>query len=930
MIFSIVIAAVGLVLLAVTLLLRRRMARAWIVSTVLAAVLLIAAGGALVWNNWQQNRDANTKVYLALRYLEQGQLEEAAYYLKQVQGSGFFEVGAKAVLETMRSNDLIAQIKIDSLESMQMSDKQKTVLNQLSAMSAQDSESTAAALSALLKQAPLSKEACKAADRQFVLESGLYLEGEGGESVSYDPQLLDDPAQIRARVNRDLSMQNYQGAVMQAADLVDRYSSAENRLLLAEAIAQSAYGGVVLTGSEFQGEAMKEDAMETAEKEREKLQEQIDALQEEIDALQASQNGASSTNAAREMAQQETELYEKQQKLQNQRDFLFVYRAFNSIADIHSLQADITRARLYYAMYEYQDAMDCLKDASGSLQARITPNKELRQALSILNRTFSADEKLVGTDSVEFRDAMSTALSGSIDDMVSVSSSQLTTDFVTYIISEQKTYGKDLYASGVDLSQFPQVTVTVSGREQAIQNLTDHKDAVVRDTRQDVEYEVIPVDDSEGTGNICCVVDQSGSMAGEPMDNLKKALEEFVNSMDQGARISLVGFEDSGYILSELGASKAATLAAVQDLYASGGTNIGAGIETAVEAMQSAGASTVLLMTDGQSEINEEVLQEASDAGLTIHTIGFGDVNDELLQHIADETGGQYIRADSASELPNVYRSLVGLIGNTIQIRYTVQDADMEKPRYFFASTHKGNVSLRLDYVLEEPGWNGPQLYRVYPSGEDVEALTAMQEDGLDLTVQLYGTHLNDVTEVKIDGQKAEIDEDRQAEMMYVTVSPQMEPGWKTVEFVCEDGSSVSFENMFCVTSQKLDDGQFRLGNLYIEAYGFNSLLPDGTLVLSDSVRVKDAAPDSEKPATMDLFIEGAVWLQVDAEAVRQQLENSDVKVVDLGDSGVLQCSGEASLGYDDAARWNTMPQYVVRGSFSLDCTADESHLVCG
>ena len=62
-------------------------------------------------------------------------------------------------------------------------------------------------------------------------------------------------------------------------------------------------------------------------------------------------------------------------------------------------------------------------------------------------------------------------------------------------------------------------------------------------------------------------------------------------------------------------------------------------------------------MTDGQSSIDLGAVQEAVDQGITIFTIGFGGAVDEVLQTIADMSGGQYIRADSSTELINVYSS---------------------------------------------------------------------------------------------------------------------------------------------------------------------------------------------------------------------------------------------------------------------------------
>lgn len=108
----------------------------------------------------------------------------------------------------------------------------------------------------------------------------------------------------------------------------------------------------------------------------------------------------------------------------------------------------------------------------------------------------------------------------------------------------------------------------------------------------------------------------------------------------------------------------------------------------------------MLLMTDGQSGLDQSVVEQAVQQGVVIHTIGFGSVNDQLLQEIADATGGQYIRAESSTELVSVYASLAGVIGNSVQLRYTAPDPETDSGRYFFVSVSDGKSSVRVDYTL--------------------------------------------------------------------------------------------------------------------------------------------------------------------------------------------------------------------------------------
>lgn len=98
-------------------------------------------------------------------------------------------------------------------------------------------------------------------------------------------------------------------------------------------------------------------------------------------------------------------------------------------------------------------------------------------------------------------------------------------------------------------------------------------------------------------------------------------------------------------------------------------------------------------MTDGQSSFDNNVLSEAVAAGITINTIGFGDVDEELLTMIAEQTGGTFVRADSSSDLINVYLSFVKVIGNSVKIQYTAKDTNQDILRYAFVHEDKNNLS---------------------------------------------------------------------------------------------------------------------------------------------------------------------------------------------------------------------------------------------
>ena len=243
-------------------------------------------------------------------------------------------------------------------------------------------------------------------------------------------------------------------------------------------------------------------------------------LEDELAALELSITGASDQEL-QQLNQEKLAVTEEIQQLQQRADKLFVYRAFNAIADLHSLEAQLVRARLYFALQDHEKAVETLLDSAGSLQAKLTADQTLANNLRIVEQAYASQTELEGGQ--EFQDAMTQLLSAPFSDLMYISQNQLTQDLVQRIVSDQKTYGQSLFLSQLDTSAFPQIQATLSGREEVLEQIVRQEDTTVRDTRQEVSY---TAQIQEGVvANICVVVDRSGSMDGSPLQNLKNALD---------------------------------------------------------------------------------------------------------------------------------------------------------------------------------------------------------------------------------------------------------------------------------------------------------------------------------------------------------------------------------------------------------------------
>ncbi len=150
------------------------------------------------------------------------------------------------------------------------------------------------------------------------------------------------------------------------------------------------------------------------------------------------------------------------------------------------------------------------------------------------------------------------------------------------------------------------------------------------------------------------VFDRSGSMAGEKMEQAREALRFAIVSMDEGDEFNIVdygttveSFAESAVPIAEI--SKATALSYIDDIEATGGTNIhGALVEAAQMLHGDEFAEMIIFLTDGKPTIGEADLETiladvsvANAARARLFVFGVGEeVNTHLLDRLAGDNGG--------------------------------------------------------------------------------------------------------------------------------------------------------------------------------------------------------------------------------------------------------------------------------------------------
>ena len=154
--------------------------------------------------------------------------------------------------------------------------------------------------------------------------------------------------------------------------------------------------------------------------------------------------------------------------------------------------------------------------------------------------------------------------------------------------------------------------------------------------------------------DVIFVLDTSGSMRGEKIEQARSALDYCLEHLNKGDRFNVITFGTTvRSFRDELVALAPATLGAarefVENVVANGQTNISGALEKALAGKSDAGRPRIMIfLTDGAPTVGERIPEKILDqvkkwntGGTKIFVMGVGnDVNAHLLDHLAEVTDG--------------------------------------------------------------------------------------------------------------------------------------------------------------------------------------------------------------------------------------------------------------------------------------------------
>ncbi len=193
-------------------------------------------------------------------------------------------------------------------------------------------------------------------------------------------------------------------------------------------------------------------------------------------------------------------------------------------------------------------------------------------------------------------------------------------------------------------------------------NFSKNDVKVYLDGKQINNFEFNAVDSAKLPLANILAIDHSGSMAGAAMDNAKSAATTYIDKLNSSDQVGVLQFDSSVDILAPISTDKQRAKSAIAGIEARGDTSMYDALNQSINAVPNCGRKAVTILTDGtdtssHSATEASVTAQAMKANLPIFAVGIkGSTFDATsIRQIAEKTGGQYLEANTPSEISSLY-----------------------------------------------------------------------------------------------------------------------------------------------------------------------------------------------------------------------------------------------------------------------------------
>ena len=169
--------------------------------------------------------------------------------------------------------------------------------------------------------------------------------------------------------------------------------------------------------------------------------------------------------------------------------------------------------------------------------------------------------------------------------------------------------------------------------------------------------------------NLCLILDCSGSMANQSLEQVKQAAISIIEKLNLSDRISIIAFNHKAktVIPNQPVGDILQIKEQINQLVAKGGTAIDEGLKLGIKEVSVGkrnAVSHIFLLTDGENEHGDnkrsiKLAKLASEYKITINTLGFGEHwNQDVLEQISDSAAGSIVYIEKPEQATTEFEQL--------------------------------------------------------------------------------------------------------------------------------------------------------------------------------------------------------------------------------------------------------------------------------
>jgi FOG: FHA domain len=188
---------------------------------------------------------------------------------------------------------------------------------------------------------------------------------------------------------------------------------------------------------------------------------------------------------------------------------------------------------------------------------------------------------------------------------------------------------------------------------------------------------------------ITLLIDNSGSMKGDPLAEAKQAAKQFIDSLNAIDQVKIYDFNDTPYVLVDFTNDKNKLSSTIDSIEVAGkNTALNLAVYDGAKDLEAkpSGQRVIVLLTDGKDETDsiaqDDAIGKASNAKIPIYSVGFGSFFDsaskkydaasnEALSRFSILTGGVFFIASQQGELAATLVKVSDLLKFQYVIEYT-------------------------------------------------------------------------------------------------------------------------------------------------------------------------------------------------------------------------------------------------------------------